>query len=238
MKLLWQNQFEGFDLVRTSPLYYQATVEKTKDAIMCNFCGVDVGVKSVSFDVINGQLLAYSMDAKKSKKHRSEQPTSYHLSCDDFIFGEYTISHHGEWGYACKKNGQLLWKKSLKGYLYTEIVLNNGNIVFGTAGQGGHFYSLNLEKGEFVFDFNTRGTSAFFDVNQNYYFCSTDKKNSQILRIDYDGNILETIEVEGAHYDYECLFDICEDLLCVMTLKKRRKGNLELFEPIFHCIQL
>ena len=32
--------------------------------------------------------------------------------------------------------------------------------------------------------------------------------------------------------------DICEDLLCVMTLKKRRKGNLELFEPIFHCIQL
>ena len=67
MKLLWQNRFEGFDLVRTSPLYYQATVEKTKDAIMCNFCGVDVGVKSVSFDVINGQLLAHSMYAKNNK---------------------------------------------------------------------------------------------------------------------------------------------------------------------------
>ncbi len=237
MKLLWQNKFDGFDLVRTSPLYYMATVEKEERVLNCYFFDRNVGIKSASFDTQNGQILTYSKDAKIKKKHRTGNYKSSHLSCDDFVFGEYIISHYGEWGYACKKNGQLLWKKSLKGYRYTEIILNHGNIVFGTSGQGGHFYSLNIDTGEIVFDFNTRGTSIFFDVNNNYYFCSTDKKSTRILRIDYDGNVLETIEVEGAYYD-ECLFDMCEDLLCVMTLKKKRKGNLELFAPIFHCVQL
>ena len=30
MKLLWQSKFDGFDLVRTSTLYYKATVKKKK----------------------------------------------------------------------------------------------------------------------------------------------------------------------------------------------------------------
>lgn len=238
MKLLWQNKFDGFDLVRSSPLCYMATVEKEESVLKCYFFDSNIGIKSASFDVQSGQILNYSKDGKIRKKHRTEKYGSYHLSCEDFVFGEYTISHHGEWGYACKKNGQLLWEKSLKGYLYTEIILEHGNIVFGTAGQGGHFYSLNIDTGEIIFDFNTKGTSIFFDVNNNYYFCSTDRKNTRILRIDYNGNIMETIDVEGAYYDYECLFDICDGLLCVMTLKKGRKGNDELFAPIFHCVQL
>ncbi len=238
MKLLWQNKFDDFDLVRTSPLYYRATVEKEESVLNCYFFDRDVGIKSASFDTQNGQILAYNKDTKIKKKQHADNYDPYHLSCDDFAFGEYTISHHGEWGYACKKNDQLLWKKSLKGYLYTDIVLKQGNIIFGTSGQGGHFYSLNIDTGEVVFDFNTRGTSVYFDVNQNYYFCSTDKKNTRILRIDYDGNILENIEAEGIYYDGYCLFDLCKDLLCIMTLNKKRKGNIELFTPIFHCVQL
>ena len=238
MKLLWQSKFDGFDLVRTSPLYYKATVEKKENALNCYFFDRGVGIKSVSFDTQTGQIITHSKDGKIQKKHRSDNYVPDHLSCDDFVFGEYTISHHGEWGYACKKNGQLLWKKSLKGYLYTEIILDQGNIVFGTAGQGGHFYSLNIDTGEIVFDFNTMGTSIFFDVNNNYYFCATNKKNTQIHRIDHDGNVLETIEIEGAYYDYMCLFEVCDDLLCVMTLKKKRKGYDEFFSPIFYCVQL
>jgi outer membrane protein assembly factor BamB len=238
MKLLWQNKFDGFDLVRTSPLYYKATAEKEERVVNCYFFDRGVGIKSVSFDAQNGQIIDYRKDGKINKKSSTEKHNSHDLTLDDFIFGEYTISHHGEWGYACKKNDQLLWKKSLKGYLYTEIILDRGNIVFGTAGQGGHFYSLNINTGEIVFDFNTRGTSIFFDVNNNYYFCATDKKNTQIYRIDHDGNVLETIEIEGAYYDYECLFEVCDDLLCVMTLKKKRKGYDEIFSPIFYCVQL
>ncbi len=240
MKRLWQNKFDGFDLVRTSPLYYRGIVEQEECTLNCCFFDRGVGIKLVSFDTQNGQILTYSKDGKIKKKSSTEKEkcNSRDLSLDDFVFGEYTISHYGEWGYVCKKNEQLLWKKSLKGYLYTDIVLNQNNIVFGTSGQGGHFYSLNIDTGEIVFDFNTKGTSKFFDINNSYYFCYVDNKNTQILRIDYNGNILEKIEVEGVYYEGYSMFDLCEDLLCVMTLKKKRKGNSELFSPIFHCVQL
>ena len=238
MKLLWQNKFDNFDLVRTSPLYYIGMAEREESTLNFWFFDRSVGMKLVSFDPQNGQIIAYKNDGKISKKSSERKTNSHNLTLDDFVFGEYTISHYGEWGYMCKKNGQLLWKKSLKGYLYTEIELNQDNIVFGTAGQGGHFYSLNIETGEIVFDFNTKGTSKYFDVNDSYYFCSTDNKTTQVLRIDYSGNILGNVELEGIYYEGYCMFNICEDLLCVMTLKKRRKGNLELFSPIFHCIQL
>jgi outer membrane protein assembly factor BamB len=240
MKLLWQNKFEDFDLTKTSPLYYKGAAEKEECVLNCFFFGCGLGITEMSFDAQNGQILTFGKDGNTDeyKEKHTVKHTPHHFECDDFIFGEYTISHHGEWGYACKKNDQLLWKKSLKGYLYTEIVLNQGNIVFGTSGQGGHFYSLNIDTGEIVFDFNTKGTSKFFDVNNNYYFCSTNGKNTQILKIDYNGNILENIEVEGLYYDYECLFSLCTDLLCVMTLKKKRKGNMEFFSPIFYCVQL
>ncbi|MBR6768177.1 MAG: hypothetical protein IKM34_01660 [Clostridia bacterium] len=238
MKLLWQNKFDGFDLVKTSPLYYKGIVEREEHALNCYFFDRGVGIKSVSFDTQDGQILTYSKDGKIKKKSSAEKHNLHDLSLDDFVFGEYTISHYGEWGYVCKKNEQLLWKKSLKGYLYTDIVLNQNNIVFGTSGQGGHFYSLNLDTGEIVFDFNTKGTSQFFDENNSYYFCSVNNKYTQILRIDYNGKILGNIEVEGVYHEGYCLFDICGDLLCVMTLKKKRKGNSELFSPIFHCVQL
>ena len=238
MKLLWQNKFDGFDLVRTSPLYYIGMVERGKDTLNCWFFDRSVGMKLVSFDAQNGQIIDYRKDGKINKKSSTEKHNSHNLTLDDFIFGEYTISHYGEWGYMCKKNGQLLWKKSLKGYLYTEIVLNQNNIVFGTAGQGGHFYSLNIDTGDIIFDFNTKGTSKYFDANNSYYFCSVDNRSTQIFRIDYNGKILENIEVDGVYHEGYCMFDLFENLLCVMTLKKKRKGNIDLFSPIFHCIQL
>ena len=116
------------------------------------------------------------------------------------------------------------------------MFLNQNNIVFGTSGQGGHFYSLDIDTGEIVFDFNTKGTSVFFNINNSFYFCSTDSKSTQILRIDYSGNILENIELEGVYYEGYSLFNLCEDVLCIITLKK--KDNMELFSPIFYCIQI
>ena len=118
------------------------------------------------------------------------------------------------------------------------MILNQSNIIFGTSGQGGHFYSLNIDTGDIVFDFNTKGTSVFYDVNNGFYFCSTDNKSTQILRSDYSGNILEKIEIEGAYYDGYSLFSLCKDVLCVITLKKTRKDKFEFFSPIFNCIQL
>ena len=239
MKLLWQNKFEDFNLIRTSPLYYKGAAVK-EDVLNCYFFGVDLGITELSFDVQNGQILAWGKNGnvKAYKESYGVKHAPYHFERDDFVFGDYTISHSGEWGSVCHKNNQQLWKRSLKGYLYTDMIQNQGNVTFGTSGQGGHFYSVNIDTGETVFDFNTKGTSKFFDVNGNFYFCSTDQKTTQILKIDYNGTILETIEVEGKYYDGECLFDLCDDLLCVMTLKKSRKEKRELFSPILHCIQV
>lgn len=240
MKLLWQNKFEDIDLLRTSPLYYRCAVERDKLILNCYSFDNGLGITEASFNVQNGQLLTWGTDGntKEYKEKYQKKYESYHLECDDFVFGEYTISHYGQWGYMCKKNDELLWKVSLKGYLYTDIILNQNNIVFGTSGQGGHFYSLNIETGEIVFDYNTRGTSKFYHVNDSFYFCSTDNKGTQILRIDYSGNILEKIDIEGVYYDGYSLLSLCEDILCVITLKKKRKENIELFSPVFNCIQL
>lgn len=240
MKLLWQNKFEDFDLIRTSPLYYRCAVEREKRVLNCYFFDNGLGITESSFNIQNGQIFIWGKDGntKEYKEKYKEKTKPYHLVCDDFVFDDYTISHYGQWGYMCKKNDKLLWKKSLKGYLYTDIILNQNNIVFGTSGQGGHFYSLNIDTGEIVFDFNTKGTSKFYDVNNSFYFCSTDNKRTQIFRIDYSGKVLEKTEVEGVYYDGCSLLKLCEDLLCVITLKKKRKENIELFSPIFSCVQL
>ena len=240
MKLIWQNKFEGFDLVRTSPLYYRCSVERDNRVLNCFYFDIGLGITEASFSLQNGQILAWGTNGntKEYKERYQKKYEPYHFELDEFVFGEYTISHYGQWGYMCKKNERLLWKKSLKGYLYTNMILNQSNIVFGTSGQGGHFYSLNIDTGEIVFDFNTKGTSVFYDANNSFYFCSTDTKRTQILRIDYSGNILEKIEIEGTYYDGYSLFSLCEDVLCVITLKKTRKDNFEWFSPIFNCIQL
>ena len=238
MKLLWKNSFEGLELTRTSPLYYGSAVQRDNQVLNWYSFVSYLGITEVSFNVHNGQILSWGTDGNteeyKEKYKRKHAP--YHFEYDDFVFGEYTISHCGEWGYTCRKNENFLWKKALKGYLYTDMIRNQNNIVFGTSGQGGHFYSLNIDTGEIVFDYNTKGTSKFYDVNNSFYFCLRDGKNTQILRIDYSGNVLENIEVEGTYYDGDCLFAICEDILCIMTLKK--KSNRELFLPILYCIQL
>lgn len=240
MKLLWQNKFEGFDVARTSPLYYRCSVEQDDSALNCYFFDNDLGITEMSICIQNGQILTWGIDGntKEYKERYQKKHEPYHFELDDFVFGEYTISHYGQWGYMCKKNEKLLWKKSLKGYLYTDVILNQSNIVFSTSGQGGHFYSLNIDTGEIIFDFNTKGTSVFYHANNNFYFCSTDNKSTQILRIDYSGNILEKIEIEGTYYDGYSSFSLCEDVLCVITLKKTRKDKVEFFSPIFYCIQL
>ena len=45
MNLLWQNKFDGFDLVRTSPLYYMGIVEREERALNCDFFDINSSSK-------------------------------------------------------------------------------------------------------------------------------------------------------------------------------------------------
>ena len=111
MKLLWQSKFDNVDLARTSPLYYIGMAEREEDSLNCWFFDRSVGMKLVSFDPQNGQIIAYKNDGKISKKSSERKTNSHNLTLDDFVFGEYTISHYGEWGYMCKKMRSCYGKK-------------------------------------------------------------------------------------------------------------------------------
>ena len=155
MKLLWNTEL---NILKTSPIYYSGEIVHNSEYVVYHFTNGFIELADVKLS-LDGDYLSsklFSPNDIRSKSSQRQDPS--HYTYDSFSFGEYTVSHKGEWGYQCHKNGQLLWTKSLKGYLYTDIVLIGENIVFGTSGYGGHFYSLNLENGNVVFDFNTKGT--------------------------------------------------------------------------------
>ena len=91
MKLLWQNKFEGFDLARTSPLYYRCSVERDNRVLNCYYFDNGLGITEMSFCIRNGQILSWSTDGNTEEyKEKYKKFKPYHLEHDDFIFGDYT----------------------------------------------------------------------------------------------------------------------------------------------------
>lgn len=68
------------------------------------------------------------------------------------------------------ETGKTLWTFTFIGYLYTDVFEYDGIIYFGTAGQGGRFYGLNLLRGEVLHEINTHGTTRFTRHNGKFYF--------------------------------------------------------------------
>ena len=197
-------------------------------------------ISDITFDVDNGEIIGCNQnydEGPKNKEIYTTRKPPKHYSEDDFVFDEYRITHQGEWGYACFQNDKLLWKKSLRGYLYTDIIKNNDQIIFGTAGMGGHFYSLNINSGEIIFDFNTKGTCNFLQVNNDIYFAMSNKKTTSICRIDYDGNVLDSLEIEGARDDYDPL-TLLDDSIYIVTHLRKKGVDWETYYPIVHRIAL
>ena len=243
MKILWQTElspiescfyaFDGALIQEDNLLKYYFFYNKYMD------------LSEISFDIKDGTELCRKndgRDAAAEHKRNYINPfrnhSSHHYVSDDFVFGNFIISHHGEWGYVCRKNGETIWKKALRGYLYTEMIQKGNNIVFGTAGQGGHFYSLNLDSGEIVFDFNTKGTCNFIDWNGHLYFGFSEKRNTTLCKIDYNGTVIETINLPGIFDDFGNPFNRNGNLLCMVTYKYKKQKDRELFTPIVHCIEI
>ncbi len=231
MKLLWNTEL---NIEKTSPCYYRGEIMHHADCVVYHFTNntIDLAEVKLTFggDYISSKI--FSPNDIRFKSSKRKNPT--HYTIDSFSFGEYIVSHIGEWGYQCHKNGQLLWTKSLRGYLYTDIELIGENIVFGTSGFGGHFYSLNLNSGVIVFDINTKGTSQFY-FDGFFYVCNRNSKCTDLIKITTTGEIIENIRLDGLYYDYECPFNKCGDILYVVTLKEIKK---DIFKPIINCISI
>lgn len=193
-------------------------------------------ISDLTLHLDNGELISYNQDPEEAAKYKELYYTSKHYD-GDFVFGEYRITHHGQWGYACFKEDKLLWKKSLRGYLYTDIIKNGNQIIFGTAGMGGHFYSLNIDSGDIVFDFNTKGTCKFLQIDNDIYFAMSQKKNTVIYRIDYNGNVLDSLEVEGTRND-ENPFMASDNSIYIVTSRRKKEVDWETYYPIVHRIAL
>lgn len=236
MRILWNTEL---DIVKTAPAYFRGALVQEKQTLKYCFFSIIMNISEIFLNMENGALQDIQNNGTDAiqenvRKYSTRKPPE-HYCYDDFIFDNYRIAHHGEWGYVCSKNQKTIWKKSFKGYLYTDIIKNNNSIIFGTSGYGGHFYALDIDTGEIVFDFNTKGTSSFFCANNSYYFCSKEKKNTKLYRIDFAGKILEMIEIPGVYYDYECPIMLQDNLFCVVTVVEKKR---DVFKPIITCVAL
>ena len=181
MKQLWKNTLPL--LTKTSPIYYQGALVKENQFLKYYFFSSFLELSEITFDNAIGTQIGCESnleDIPQNERLYYTRKPPEHYELDDFVFGDYTIIHKGEWGYVCTKNNNVLWKKSLRGYLYTDIIRKDNRIIFGTSGYGGHFYCLDIDSGEIVFDFNTKGTSAFFHANDSFYFPSRKNKTTNI----------------------------------------------------------
>lgn len=240
MKQLWKRDLPSLTNTWSTP--FQGALIKEDQCLKYYFFHPShAKLSSIAFDDQSGEIISCDGNINNGLKNEelySDRKPPKHYSEDDFVFEAYRIAHQGEWGYICTKNNELLWKKSLRGYLYTDIIKHGDRIVFGTAGLGGHLYSLDINSGEIVFDFNTKGTCTFLQANNSFYFALSKKKCTDIYRIDYDGNVLGSLELEGLRDDYDCPLALWDQSIYVVTMRKKIEGKLKKFTPILNCIEL
>ena len=138
-----------------------------------------------------------------------------------YYFEDYTISHTSQWSYVCKKAKETVWK--FKGYAwrYTTIERFGDNIYFGTAGQGGYFYLLNLHTGEALLKLKTGGTVNIYARRENRLYLLQQEKKAYLVCIDLnDGTILERLELPGKAHQDSAIRLIGDTIHCVTFIYK------------------
>lgn len=241
MKQIWKTALPFLSVYDVTGAFRGALVKEGECLKYYLFYGNTAGMSAITLDIKSGEQIDCDESVSNTIKNKELYPIRKppkHYSEDDFVFDEYRIAHKGEWGYGCTKNGDVLWKKSLKGYLYTDIIKVGDRIILGTAGQGGHFYSLDINTGELVFDFNTKGTCAFLQANDSFYFSVIKKKSTDIYRIDYDGNVLETLEIEGIANDYDFPLTLWDQSIYVISVLEKKKEGRPILTPVVNRIDL
>lgn len=133
-------------------------------------------------------LLAAYQKVRKSGAYYEEAP---------FVLNEYCISHKGNSSYKCTKNEQLIWEFRGQAYLYTDIRRWNNRVYFGTAGNGGYLYVLDIDTGEALTKIKTGGTSAIVQNDRFCYFLGNEK-TAKLFCVDLsDGKVVQEISLPG-----------------------------------------
>lgn len=147
--------------------------------------------------------------------------------------GDYVVRAKGECGYVCEQNGVKQWKFSGQAYLYTPMVCFQDSLLFGTAGNGGHFYVLSIKNGEKIADIKTGGTVAFIQQNNLCYFLVNDP-NAKLVCLDVlTGQIVDEVPLGGKN-TYSPLQLVGNQLHTVTFHFK----DMVLEKAIWHCVTL
>ena len=122
-----------------------------------------------------------------------------------FTHDGYEISHKGNFGYQCRRNGEIIWEFRGQGYLYTDICFREDRVFFGTAGQGGYFYVLDLQTGELLVKIKTGGTASIITADDCCYILSNEKRAKLLCIGIKDGAIHAEAELPGKASAYSPL---------------------------------
>lgn len=184
-------------------------------------------------DVSELKIVQTVESALREVDRKYRKPEMYYVEAD-FCHDGYCISHKGNFGYRCVKDGELLWEFRGQGYLYTDICFRADRVFFGTAGQGGYFYVLDLKTGEPLAKIKTGGTASFVTA-ENCCYVLTNEKATKLLCVDLtDGSIRSGVELQGRSSVYSRL-RLMDGKVHAITFSYK---NRALQQAIWNCIEV
>lgn len=174
----------------TLPLPYGWAVVETHNVaflLLSDDRGINLKTNEFSCDIPR-QLRTVYIQHKRPEKYYEEAPQQ---------LGEFTIFHKGNCGYICMREKSKLWEFTGKAYLYTDMVRWKDRLIFGTGGNGGYFYVLDIHNGTLLVAIKTGGTRCFVHVDNLCYILKNEKK-AQLLCIDLsDGRTVSQCDLPG-----------------------------------------
>lgn len=172
------------------PLPSQWTFIETTNAaflLVSDDRGINLDNNEFSYDIPIQLQMAY---------HQHIHPPEYYVEAPQYL-SEFTVLHKGNCGYICKRENEKMWEFTGRAYLYTEIVRWKDRLFFGTGGNGGYFYVLDIHTGLPLVSIKTGGTQCFVQVDNLCYILKNEKK-AQLLCIDlFDGRIVSQCDLPG-----------------------------------------
>lgn len=152
--------------------------------------------EDVGFDLLINQYTCHVSDEIRKNYNQKIRPANYYVEAPHPL-GEFTVMHKGNCGYICKKEEEVLWQFTGRAYLYTDMMRWRDRLFFGTGGNGGYFYILDIHSGVPLASIKTGGTRCVVQVD-NLCYVLANEKNAQLLCVDLsDGRVVMRCDLPG-----------------------------------------
>lgn len=131
--------------------------------------------------------------------------TWYPSNKEIYYFEDYTISHTSQWSYVCKRGTEEIWRFQGYAWRYTTIERCGDNIYFGTAGQGGYFYLLNLHTGELLLKLKTGGTVYIYARREDKLYLLQQDKKAYLVCVDLNDGTTKRLALPGKVHQHSSI---------------------------------